>query len=750
MQARRLGQRGVHFFGFWWLHSAFRAVVLTAGCALAPAVYAAAVSVDTGNIRAVMPLEGLGIGTAVYSGQFGYSNLPARLNEAGVTTLRYPGGGYADVYHWSISKDTPFGGTVTASKPAGDPGYISPGNNFPALLNIMSNMGNGQAVITVDYGSALKLSGSTPVAPDFGGQPQEAAAWVAYANSDPNIYGTPNDVVIGVDQQGNNWRTAGYWAKLRASNPTQYQSWATAAGVYNSQNSFLAINRPTAAGIKYWEIGNETFGTGYYGGGNGYSTDYHVAYPDNSNVSSPLHRDGNPLLSPAHYGQQVVAYSNLMKLVDPTIKVGAVLSTPPDDYSWDVKNGQHWNDQVLSQAGISSAVDFAIVHWYPWAGDLVSSYTDSNHNGRFDYTDSNSNGRYDIGESSEPITGVNTGSSALSFPGTKIPLMISGQTAGQDFGTSAGLRDSLAQWGLPNAQIMVTEFNLNGRVWTGGAADLTNYFTAANTEYVADAYATWLDNGVTSVQFLELSAADFLDSSSSLNRNSAFWAVEMLNLAENPGDSAVKTTSDTSTVRIHSYKRPDGSVAVMIFNESLAAQNVSVNINGSLLASTGTLYSTTGTGITTSSVNGLGNSFAISNMPGRTIYTYVIPRLPIPGDYNNDGIVNAADYTVWRDMAGQTGANLAADGTGPGGTPDGVVDDLDYQFWVAHFGSTSAGSGAGAAAAVPEPMSMLLMAIVGVVLPAARCGVLSRRDCRQDSPQSARRCTAGTHAASKP
>ena len=551
-------------------------------------MHAAGVTVDTTNIRAATPPEGLGIGTAVYSGQFGYPNLPSRLNEGGVTTLRYPGGGYADVYHWSISKDGPFGNTATSSNPAGDPGYISPGNDFPALVHILDNIPGGQAVITVDYGSALKLHGTTPVAPDFGGQPQEAAAWVAYANADPSIYGTANDITLGVDQQGNDWKTAGYWAKLRASTPAQFQSWATAAGVYNSQNSFLAINRPAPVGVKYWEIGNETFGTGYYDGSTGYSTDYHVPY-DGTN------RKYNANLSPAHYGQQVVQYSQLMKAVDPTIKIGAVLSTPPDDYSWDVDgSGQHWNNQVLSQPGISSAVDFAIVHWYPYAGDLVTAYTDSNHNGRFDYTDSNSNGRYDIGESSEPITGVNTGSSALSYPGTKIPLMINGQTAGQDFGTSAGLKDTLAQWGLPNAQIMVTEFNLNGRVWTGGGPDPTNYFTAADTQYVADAYATWLDNGVTSVQFLELSANDYL-TSSSLTPGPAFLAEEMLHLAETPGDSAVKTTTDTSTVRIHSYKRADGSVAVMILNESLTAQNVSVNINGSLLASTGTLYSTTGT-----------------------------------------------------------------------------------------------------------------------------------------------------------
>jgi alpha-L-arabinofuranosidase len=727
MHYRRLRSRPARPLGSRGLYSAPCLVALIIASAFVPAVHAAGVTVDTTNIRAVMPLEGLGMGTAVYSNQFGFSSLPSRLNEAGVTTLRYPGGGYSDVYHWSVGKDGPFGGSVTASNPAGDLGYISSGNNFPALLNTMNNMGNGQAVITVDYGSALKLSGSTPVAPDFGGQPQEAAAWVAYANADPSIYGTASDVTLGVDQQGNNWRTAGYWAKLRASTASQYHTWATADGVYNSQNSFLAINRPTPAGIKYWEIGNETFGTGYYDTNyNGYSTDYHVPYPYTTTT-----RSGNPNLSPAHYGQQVVQYSQLMKAVDPTIKIGAVLSTPPDDYNnWDYypKSGgannpsnKHWNPEVLSQPGISSAVDFVMVHWYPYAGDLVTAYTDSNHNGQFDYTDSNSNGQYDIGESSEPITGVNTGTSLLTYPGQKINSMISG--VGTHTGSSEGIKDFLTQYGLPNAKIMVTEFNYFGRVWTGGGPDPTNYKTAANASFVADTYASFLDNGVTSVEYLELSSSDFLDSTSSLTRGSAFWAVKMLNLAADPGDSAVNASSDTSTVRVHSYKRADGSVAVMILNESLTAQNVSVNVNGSLLASMGTLYSTTGSAITTTSVNGLGNSFTVSNMPGRTIYTYIIPRLPIPGDYNNDGIVDAADYTVWRDSLGQTGTGLAADGTGSGGTPDGVVDDLDYQYWVDHFGATSAGSGAGSAGGVPEPSSLLMLAASSVAVVLAGRGL---------------------------
>ena len=36
----------------------------------------------------------------------------------------------------------------------------------------------------------------------------------------------------------------------------------------------------------------------------------------------------------------------------------------------------------------------------------------------------------------------------------------------------------------------------------------------------------------------------------------------------------------------------------------------------------------------------------------------------LPGDYNGDGVVDAADYTVWRDNLGRAGMGLAADGNG--------------------------------------------------------------------------------------
>jgi hypothetical protein len=80
----------------------------------------------------------------------------------------------------------------------------------------------------------------------------------------------------------------------------------------------------------------------------------------------------------------------------------------------------------------------------------------------------------------------------------------------------------------------------------------------------------------------------------------------------------------------------------------------------------------------------------------------VVPALS--GDYNGDGVVDAADYTVWRDMLGST-TNLAVDGDG-----DNQIDAGDYDVWKNNFGASVAagGSGASANAAVPEPATLVL------------------------------------------
>jgi hypothetical protein len=73
--------------------------------------------------------------------------------------------------------------------------------------------------------------------------------------------------------------------------------------------------------------------------------------------------------------------------------------------------------------------------------------------------------------------------------------------------------------------------------------------------------------------------------------------------------------------------------------------------------------------------------------------TYSFIAVTLPGDFNQDGVVDAADYVVWR----------KTDGTQAG-----------YDLWRANFGRTT-GAGAISIATVPEPASAMLI-VVGAAI----------------------------------
>jgi alpha-L-arabinofuranosidase len=565
----------------------FALVLFEAGSGQAQA-QVATVTVNVASNLFPVASTSYGMHTSVYDNQNGNANLPLRLIESGVNTLRYSGGGYADVFHWSVNKLSPW--------QDGTYGYQGPDTDFGHFIGLLDSA-QAQAVITVNFGSGqLWNAGHTQlVAPSTNAEPPEAAAWVAYANGNASLFGTPNDLTLGTDSQGNNWRTVGFWAKLRSSTPAAYQTWATAAGVYDATFSFLAINHPTPEGIKYWEIGNETFGTGYYPStsGNGYSVNYAVPYPYTSYT-----RLYNPALSPATYGQQVKAFSLAMKAVDPTIKIGAVVSTPLGDYSWDVDNlGQHWTPQVLAQCATN--IDFIIAHWYFY------------------------NGNNDNGSSLLPSVAAN------------IPSMING--TGSHTGTSSGLKDWINQYrpnDPTNVSIFITEFGYTGNVTNSiNGEPIIGPVTAL---FDADSYATWMSYGVSNICFLEMNKTPFLGDSSSLTRGETFYAIKLLHAMAAPGDTYVSSTSDTSTVRVQAAWQRSGNLGLLFLNENrTTTMSANVTVTNASLFTTGTEYQLstnnfTGTQETPTSapssntVSILGNSFRLS-LPPYSMTVLVIP-----------------------------------------------------------------------------------------------------------------------------
>jgi hypothetical protein len=236
-----------------------------------PASVAVKVVINRSQHVAAVSSHSIGLALEVWDPYMTNPAAPKLIKDAGFSILRYPGGSYADLYHW---KNNSASQTATIIK---EDGF----DNFAKIMKASS----ASALITVNYGSNI--------AGDGGGEPKEAADWVRYANIVKKL------------------------------------------------------------GIKYWEVGNEIYGNGFYSG-DAWEVDRHLNVPDKDNS-----RLQNPALSPSTYGQNVVRYVKAMKAVDPSIKVGAVLATPGD---WPDGWEPDWNTNVLKTAG--DAVDFVAIHWY--------------------------------------------------------------------------------------------------------------------------------------------------------------------------------------------------------------------------------------------------------------------------------------------------------------------------------------------------------------------------------------------------
>ncbi|QDU89092.1 hypothetical protein Pla175_24780 [Pirellulimonas nuda] len=122
------------------------------------------------------------------------------------------------------------------------------------------------------------------------------------------------------------------------------------------------------------------------------------------------------------------------------------------------------------------------------------------------------------------------------------------------------------------------------------------------------------------------------------------------------------------------------------------------------------------------SLNGGGGEYTFGDN-SVTIDNLVIQFLEkpsAPGDYNEDGTVDAADYTVWRDNLGTL---ITLPNEGVGVTPGEVTSD-DYEFWKTQFGG--APGPVVVATGVPEPGSFAVALLALAALSSTRLAGQSR------------------------
>ncbi|MEU6504838.1 RICIN domain-containing protein [Streptomyces sp. NPDC046942] len=439
-----------------------------AATAATTATTSATVTVDTSHWLANYSSTVPGLNTQVYDQNMNRSDIPGLLHNAGIGMWRYPGGSDADVYHWQTN-------TV-------DGGYVAPNTDFDSFMATV-RAANTQPIITADYGS---------------GTPDEAAAWVKYANI-----------------------TKGY-------------------------------------GVKYWEIGNEIPGNGEYGAQ--WETDKHSSH------------------SATTYATNLLQFISAMKAVDPSIKIGAVLTTPGSWPDGIVGPGdtQDWNHTVLSIAG--SKIDFVIVHDYPTSTSEADLLT-------------------------KPQAGA--------------PHMA---------GTVRSLINQYAGSNAPNVGIAITETNAD-----------RDKDTAPNGLFAPDQMLTWAENGAFTVDYWAMhngtdcsqvttvdGATDYGDGgvlSSGASCEPAvdtpfapYYGISMISKLAQSGDSLIQTSSSTPLISAHAVHRSNGDVNVMLINKDPNnSTTVSLSYNGftpSSAAPTVYTYQKNGTSIT-SSTSGSGTTQTI-------------------------------------------------------------------------------------------------------------------------------------------
>jgi alpha-L-arabinofuranosidase len=221
----------------------------------------------------------LGVNVAEWDSTLNTPQTQQMVEAAGLTIFRLPGGSASDDFHFN------------------DPASYNGQGTAPSMASMIASV-NGQAVVTLDYGS---------------GSPQEAAAFLAYFDAPVG-----NTTPIGNGQEWNestntwqtvNWQTAGYWASLRASAPL-----AVDDGL-----NFLRLDHPAPFNFTYFEVGNEEYGS--------WETDHHTLEHD-----------------PATYIAFAKQFATFAAQIAPNISIGLDTGSPSTgDYN-------DWIGNILQQS----------------------------------------------------------------------------------------------------------------------------------------------------------------------------------------------------------------------------------------------------------------------------------------------------------------------------------------------------------------------------------------------------------------
>jgi Cellulose binding domain/Fibronectin type III domain len=279
-------------------------------------------------------------------------------------------------------------------------------------------------------------------------------------------------------------------------------------------------------GARLWEIGNENYGNGHYG--------------------ADWEADNHADKSPTAYGNSVVAYADAMKAVDPSVKVGAVLTMPASWPDGLVAGGDAatWNQTVLSIAG--PKIDFVVLHWYPPDGDAA---------GVLARPSQLADGMFLMREQIRKYAGPDADRIGIAVTET----------------SSSVARDT-----QPAALFLADTFTtlLENGVFT---VDWWNVHNGIEKVSTVDGQTDFQDWGL-------LSSAGCLGDTCEPALNTPFASYQGMRLLSqfaHPGDQLVRAGTDQPLVSAHAALRPNGDLAVLLVNKDPAgAHDVALSFAG--------------------------------------------------------------------------------------------------------------------------------------------------------------------------
>lgn len=381
-----------------------------------------------------------------------------------------------------------------------------------------------------------------------------------------SLFDTSNTISMLTDMQNQALRFPGgslsnqyHWATNTSGNNTW--TWATSFDKFahvattTGAQVFISVNygsgTPTEAadwvrysnitkgyGFKYWEVGNENYGT--------WETDQNTRPYD-----------------PFTYATRFKAYFEQMKAVDPTIKVGAVVVTGEDSYANYTDHGainsrtgsthHGWTPVLLSTLGsLGVTPDFIVFHRYAQGpgGENDAGLLNSSGTWASDAADLRQQLSDYLGAAGAGVELVCTeNNSVYTSPGKQTTSLVNGLF----------LADSLGQ-------AMQTEFN--AVIWW----DVRNaQETGNNNSASLYGWRQYGDYGITNQE----------NPAGPADRYPTFYVAKLLKHFARGGDDLVRATSDYSNLAAYASRRTNGSLTLLVINKDAStAFNANIAISG--------------------------------------------------------------------------------------------------------------------------------------------------------------------------